>query len=144
MIEVKFQLLNEDSQLPAYSRVGDAAMDLRCAEDFTLEPFERRLVPCGVAMELPDGYAGLVLPRSGLALKHGLSLVNAPGLIDANYRGEIKVPLINMDAHEPFSAKRGERVAQLLIVKAEEVLAVAAAQLSDSNRGVQGFGSSGR
>jgi dUTP pyrophosphatase len=129
--------------VPARGRAGDAAYDLACVEPFTLAPGERALVGTGVAVAIPEGLCGLVLPRSGLAVKHGLSLVNAPGLIDPNYRGEIRVIVIN-HGDEVFEAAAGDRIAQLLITAfaAPELEVVGA--LPDSDRGVGGFGSSGR
>ena len=136
--------LDEDLPLPAYAYCGDAGMDLRSTCDIVLQPFERALVPCGFALALPPGYAGLVVPRSGLAIKHGISVVNAPGLIDSNYRGEIKAILINLDRETPFEIKRGDRIAQLVIARVEEAVFVATKSLSDSDRGEGGFGSSGK
>ena len=142
-VEIRLQLLDEGLEVPRYAYPGDAGLDLRCREDFTLEPFERRAVPCGVAIQLPEGYGALVLPRSGLAIRYGISLVNAPGLIDSNYRGEITAILVNMDPHQAFSAKRGERIAQLMVIKVQEAALVLAENLEDSTRGSAGFGSSG-
>lgn len=129
--------------MPARGRAGDAAYDLACVEAFTLAPGERAMVPTGVAVAIPPGLCGLVLPRSGLAIKHGIACVNAPGLIDPNYRGELKVILINHGS-EAWSARAGDRIAQLLLVAfaAPELTVVDA--LADSDRGAGGFGSSGR
>src|SRR5215208_5330108 len=140
---LEVQLLHPDARPPARTRPGDAGYDLRCVEAFTLAPGERRVVPTGVAIALPEGVAGLVVPRSGLAARHGLSVVNGPGLVDPNYRGEIKVVLVNLGA-ERFAAEAGDRIAQLLLVPywAPELRVVDA--LPDSARGADGFGSSGR
>ena len=143
MIEIPIKVLDEGIPVPEYAHAGDAGLDLRCTEDFTLEPFQRAAIPTGIAVELPEGYAALVLPRSGLAIRYGISLVNAPGLIDSNYRGEIKAILVNLDPDRAFSARRGERIAQLLVLGVEEVRLVAKAELAESIRGEAGFGSSG-
>jgi dUTP diphosphatase len=136
------KLLHPAAQAPTRSRPGDAGYDLRCVEAFTLEPGERRVVPTGVAIALPDGVAGLVVPRSGLAARHGLSVVNGPGLVDPNYRGELRVVLVNLGG-EPFAAQAGDRIAQLLLVPfvAPELRVVD--ELPDTERGADGFGSSG-
>ena len=124
-------------------RSGDAAYDQRCVEGFTLAPGERRLVPTGIAVALPAGCCGLVLPRSGLAARHGVGVVNGPGLIDPNYRGEVKVVLINHSS-EPFSADAGDRIAQLLVVPFAAPVVEVVSELSATERGEGGFGSSGR
>lgn len=129
--------------LPAYAQPGDAGADLRSAVDITLAPGERAMVPTGIAIALPDGHAAFVHPRSGLAIKHGLSMVNTPGTIDAGYRGEIAVLLINHDPREPIDIKRGDRIAQLIVQKVEHAAFVEAAELPDSSRGSGGFGSTG-
>ena len=138
-------LLQPDARPPERTRPGDAGYDLRCLEGFTLGPGERRVVGTGVAIALPDGIAGLVVPRSGLAARNGLSVVNGPGLIDPNYRGEIKVVLVNL-GDEPFDAEAGDRVAQLLLVPyvAPAVEVVDALPPGGDDRGTGGFGSSGR
>lgn len=143
MIELAVTQLDPDLPVPAYAHPGDAGLDLRSTIDGVLEPQCRMLVPCGVAIALPEGYAGLVIPRSGLAARHGVSIVNAPGLIDAGYRGEIKVSLINLDPSESFAFKRGDRIAQLMVTLAPVVALQIVDQLPDSNRGAAGFGSSG-
>ena len=140
---VPVKRLDESLDLPEYAYVGDAGLDLRSAEDAVLKPFERRAVPCGIALAIPSGYAGFVLPRSGLAAKHGISIVNAPGLIDSNYRGEIKVILINLDPDHLFEISRGDRIAQLVILKTPSVELSEVANLDDTVRGQGGFGSSG-
>jgi dUTP pyrophosphatase len=131
--------------LPARTRAGDAAFDLSCVERFSLAPGERAMVPTGVAVAIPPGMAGLVLPRSGLAFKHGISCVNAPGLVDPNYRGELRVILINHGT-EAFTAAAGDRIAQLLVVPfvAPELVVVESLPDGGDDRGVNGFGSSGR
>ena len=135
--------LNEDSSKPAQGRKGDAGYDLCSATEIRLKPFERALVPTGVHIELPEGYGGFVLPRSGLAIKKGLSVVNAPGLIDSNYRGEIQVIAINLDPKEEIIISKGDRIAQLVVMRVEEVAFEQVTELTDSNRGDAGFGSSG-
>ncbi len=135
--------LDTNLDVPAYAYAGDGGVDLRAAEEAVLAPFERRLVPCGISIAIPEGYAGFVLPRSGLAVKHGISLVNAPGLIDSNYRGEIKAVLVNLDPREPFEIKHGDRIAQLVVMRVENVRFENCEALSESGRGAGGFGSSG-
>lgn len=140
---IPLQQLDKDLPVPSNAYVGDGAVDLRSTKDLVLAPFERALVPTGIAIELPVGYAALVVPRSGLALKHGITLVNAPGLIDSNYRGEIGAIVANMDAREPFEIKRGDRIAQLMIVAVEQPAFEVVDGLSETDRGAGGFGSSG-
>ena len=142
-VTVPIKRLDKTLDMPAYAYVGDAGLDLRAAEDAVLKPFERKLVSCGIAMAIPQGYAGFVLPRSGLAAKHGISIVNAPGLIDSNYRGEIKAILVNLDAHEDFAISHGVRIAQLVIMATPPVILEEADELSETSRGKGGFGSSG-
>lgn len=142
-MNVDVTLLDGEMPVPRYMRPGDAGLDLRATVDGCLKPFERMTVPCGFALAIPDGYAGLVLPRSGLAARHGVSLVNAPGLIDSGYRGEIKVVLINLDPRESFSFHRGDRIAQLMIVTVPFITLHNTEELPESDRGAQGFGSSG-
>jgi dUTP pyrophosphatase len=142
---LQVRLIHPAAQPPARTRPGDAGYDLRCVESFSLWPGERAAVPTGVAVALPPGVAGLVVPRSGLAASHGISLVNAPGLIDPNYRGEIRVVLVNLgDAR--FEAAAGDRIAQLLLVPyvAPDACVVAELPPSGDDRGANGFGSSGR
>ena len=129
--------------LPSYAHPGDAGADLHAAEDVVLEPGERRLVGTGIAVALPEGYVGLVHPRSGLAFRHGLSIVNAPGTIDAGYRGEIKICLINLDPEAPISIARGDRIAQLVVQRFETAEFVEVADLDDTQRGAGGYGSTG-
>lgn len=143
MTTVAFLPLDSDLAPPAYAKPGDAGADLRSAIDIVIEPGERVLVPTGIAIALPEGFVGLIHPRSGLALRHGLSIVNTPGTIDAGYRGEIKVLLINLDPEEPIGIKRGDRIAQLIVQRFETVTFLAVNELPDSERGAGGYGSSG-
>lgn len=135
--------LDEDVELPSYAYEGDAGLDLRSAEDVVLKPFERRLVSTGLAIAIPDGYAGFVQPRSGLALREGLSMANTPGLIDAHYRGELKVCAINLDPEREIHITKGERISQLVIQKVPRVSLMEVDSLDETDRGVGGFGSSG-
>nr|WP_194719833.1 dUTP diphosphatase [Cellulosimicrobium arenosum] len=135
--------LLDDVPVPAYSHPGDAGADLVTTVDVRLAPGERALVPTGVSIALPDGYAAFVHPRSGLATRHGLTVVNAPGTVDAGYRGEIKVTLLNTDAHEAVELHRGDRIAQLVVQKVERARFLVAERLPGSHRGSGGFGSSG-
>jgi dUTP pyrophosphatase len=145
VLEVPVVRLDSDLDLPAYAKPGDAGVDLRAREDVTLLPGGgRALVATGLAVAIPLGYAGFVQPRSGLALKHGVTCLNTPGLIDSGYRGELKVLLVNTDPAEPFEVKRGERIAQLVIQAVEHVTFVEVDQLRDSERGDGGFGHTGR
>lgn len=129
--------------LPAPSYAGDAGFDLHAVEAATLAPGDRASVRTGIAIEVPERHAGLVLPRSGLAARHGIALVNAPGLIDAGYRGELRVLLLNTDRAETFTVAPGERIAQLVIVRAERPDVIEVQELAGSERGERGFGSSG-
>ena len=142
-IELRVKRLDPEVELPSYAYEGDAGLDLRSDEDVTLAPFERRLISTGLAVAIPDGYAGFVQPRSGLALKSGLSMANTPGLIDAHYRGELKVCAINLDPTQPIRISRGERIAQLVIQKVPLVHLQEVDELDETDRGVGGFGSSG-
>jgi dUTP pyrophosphatase len=139
-----FQLLSDQATLPTRAHPGDAGLDLYAAEAVRIEPGERRSVGTGVAVALPPGTAGLVVPRSGLAARHGIALVNAPGTIDAGYRGELRVLLLNTDRAEPFAIAPRDRIAQLLVVRVDLPEPIAVATLGDSARGHGGFGSSGR
>jgi dUTP pyrophosphatase len=143
--DLEVQLLHPDAQPPARTRPGDAGFDLRCVEAFALAPGERAVVPTGVAVALPEGVAGLVVPRSGLAARHGLSVVNGPGLIDPTYRGEIRVVLVNL-GEERYEGEAGDRIAQLLLVPfvAPATRVVETLPPSADERGANGFGSSGR
>jgi len=129
--------------LPAYAHEGDAGLDLYSAVDIVLQPFERSLIPTGIAVAIPEGHAGFVQPRSGLAIRSGLGLVNAPGLIDSHYRGEIKVIAINLDPATPIRIARGDRVAQLVIQQVVRCEPVAVTVLDGTERGEGGFGSTG-
>lgn len=142
-IKLPIKRLDPSVELLSYAYDGDAGLDLRSNEDVTLEPFERRLVATGLAIAIPDGYAGFVQPRSGLALREGLSMANTPGLIDAHYRGELKVCAINLDPHNPIHIERGERIAQLVIQKVPVVELEEVDELDETDRGCGGFGSSG-
>lgn len=142
-INVQIKMLDPELPTPAYTKPGDAGADLRSRVDFTLDPGERALVPTGLALALPEGYVGLVHPRSGLAVKHGITIVNAPGTVDSGYRGEIMVTLLNTDSTKPFQIKRGDRIAQLVIQRYEQANFVVVAELDETERGVSGFGSSG-
>lgn len=135
--------LSDDAVVPGYAHPGDAGADLTSAVDLVLGPGERAAVPTGVAIALPDGYAAFVHPRSGLAARHGVTVLNAPGTIDAGYRGEIKVLLINTDRSEPIEVHRGDRIAQLVVQRVERARFVRAERLPGSDRGAGGFGSSG-
>lgn len=142
-ITVPIKRLDPSVELPSYAYEGDAGLDLRSSEDVTLQPNERRLVSTGLAVAIPDGYAGFVQPRSGLALREGLSMANTPGLIDAHYRGELKVCAINLDSSKPIRIERGERIAQLVIQKVPTVRLIEVQDLNETDRGAGGFGSSG-
>ena len=142
-ISVSIKNLDPALEVPSYTREGDAGLDLKSTVDAVLQPFQRSLIPCGISVAIPQGYAGFVVPRSGLAAKHGISIVNAPGLIDSNYRGEIKVILVNLDPEQPFEIKRGDRIAQLVIMETPPVKLVEVDELDSTNRGASGFGSSG-
>ena len=145
MLDVPILRLDPDLPLPGYARPGDAGIDLMARSVTVLAPGGgRALVPTGVAVSLPEGCAGFVLPRSGLALKHGVTCLNTPGLIDSGYRGELKVILVNTDPSEPFTLERGERIAQLVVMAVEQVRLVEVESLEPSTRGDQGFGSTGR
>jgi dUTP pyrophosphatase len=143
-VEVLITRLDPDLPLPRYAKGGDAGADIVSRIDITLAPGERALVPTGIAIALPDGYVALVHPRSGLAVKHGVTMVNAPGTVDAGYRGELQIILINHDKSESVSFKRGDRIAQLVIQKVERAEFVEVRDLPGSGRGSGGFGSTGR
>ena len=137
------QRLDHELPLPSYAHPGDAGADLVSTVDLVLAPGERALVPTGIAVALPTGYVALVHPRSGLAARHGLSIVNTPGTVDSGYRGEIKVLLINHDPREPIELRRGDRIAQLVVQRFERALFVEVGELPDSVRGGGGYGSTG-
>lgn len=141
--EVLLQLLDPELPEPTYAHPGDAGADLVARTQVELGPGERAVVPTGVAIALPDGYVALVHPRSGLATKHGITIVNAPGTVDAGYRGEIAVTLLNTDPRESFTVHRGDRIAQLVIQRVSRARFVRAETLPGSHRGTGGFGSSG-
>jgi dUTP pyrophosphatase len=143
-VEVLITRLDPELPLPRYAKGGDAGADIVSRIDITLAPGERALVPTGIAIALPDGYVALVHPRSGLAIKHGVTMVNAPGTVDAGYRGELQIILINHDKSESVSFKRGDRIAQLVIQKVERAEFVEVRELPGSGRGAGGFGSTGR
>jgi len=142
-LQIAVLQLDPDLPLPAYAHPGDAGADLVTAVDVTLAPGERAMVPTGVALALPDGYVALVHPRSGLAARHGVSIVNTPGTVDAGYRGEIKVCLINHDPRASIELRRGDRIAQLLVQRVELVDFVEVTSLDETARGAGGYGSSG-
>jgi dUTP pyrophosphatase len=142
-LRIRFQRLVPHAREPERAHEHDAGYDLRAAEDARLEPGERTSVGTGVAVAIPEGHAGLVLPRSGLAAKHGIALTNAPGLIDSGYRGEIRVLLLNTDRDEAFEIAAGDRIAQLVVVRVEPIEFEEAAELDDTSRAAAGFGSTG-
>ncbi len=145
MPDVPILRLDPGLPMPVYARPGDAGIDLMARSDTVLAAGGgRALVATGVAVAIPAGCAGFVLPRSGLALKHGVTCLNTPGLIDSGYRGELKVVLVNTDPREPFAVERGERIAQLVVLAVEQVRLVEVDSLDPSTRGDQGFGSTGR
>jgi dUTP pyrophosphatase len=143
-VRLVFKRLDPAVELPSYAREGDAGLDLRANSEVTVKPGERALVPTGLAVAIPAGHAGLVLPRSGLASRRGLTLANAPGLIDAGYRGEITLAVVNLDRDEAVEIRRGDRIAQLLVVPFVPVEPVEVSELPRSARGGGGFGSTGR
>jgi len=142
-MQLHIKRLDPGLPLPSYAHVGDAGMDLFAAEKAVLRPFERRLIPTGIAVSIPEGHAGFVQPRSGLAIKHGLSLVNTPGLIDSHYRGEIKVIAINLDASAPIEVNRGDKIAQFVVQPVVSAVLVEVDELDETVRGEGGFGSTG-
>jgi dUTP pyrophosphatase len=142
-MELPFRRLRDEAELPSHARPGDAGLDLRAAEGAEVAPGARAMIPTGFAVAIPDGHAGLVLPRSGLASKQGLTLANAPGLIDAGYRGEVIVAVVNLDRERPVRIAAGDRIAQLVIVSVPEAAPTWVEELPPSERGEGGFGSSG-
>lgn len=142
-MQMTIKRLDAGLPLPRYAHEGDAGLDLYSAEDATLAPFERRLIATGVAVSIPEGYAGFVQPRSGLAVKQGLSLVNTPGLIDSHYRGEIKAIAINLDSQNQIEIRRGDKIAQLVIQPVARVELFEVVELDETVRGEGGFGSTG-
>jgi dUTP pyrophosphatase len=143
MIDVKIKLLDKSLPKPVYAHKTDAGIDLYSSISCVLKPYERKLVPTGIKLSIPEGYAGFVQPRSGLAIKNGISLVNSPGLIDCGYRGEISIIMINLDKETDFIIKKGDKVCQLVIQKIEQANLIAVEELDDSDRGEGGFGSTG-
>jgi len=143
VIKLKIQKLDKTLKTPEYAHIGDAGLDLYSALDCILRPYERRKVPTGIKIAIPDGYAGFVQPKSGLAIKSGLSLVNTPGLIDSGYRGEICAVLINLDPEKDFIIKHGDKICQLVIQKVEDVKIEITDELKNTSRGEGGFGSTG-
>lgn len=142
-MRLEIKRLDDGLPMPAYAHEGDAGLDLYAAEDVTLQPGARALVATGIAAAIPEGYAGFVQPRSGLAVRHGLSLVNTPGLIDSHYRGEIKAIAINLDPTTPIHIRRGDKIAQLVIQRVERCELVEVSELDETVRGEGGFGSTG-
>ncbi len=142
-ITVPIKRLDPEAVIPSYAYAGDAGLDLRALETLVLKPFERALIPTGLAIAIPEGYAGFVQPRSGLALKRGLSIVNTPGLIDSHYRGELKIIAINLDPVNDIQIEKGERIAQLVIQEVPVVTLAVVDELDATDRGAGGFGSSG-
>lgn len=144
MLEIPVVRLDPDIPLPTYARLGDAGADLVAREPATLAPAGgRALIPTGIALALPEGWAGFVQPRSGLAFRHGVTVLNAPGLIDAGYRDELRVLLVNLDPTAPFEIRRGDRIAQLVVQRVEHCTFSAVDALAESERGTGGFGSTG-
>jgi len=143
-MELPISRLRADATLPSRAHDGDAGLDLYAAEAATIEPGDRATVATGIAVEIPAGFTGLVLPRSGLAARHGIALVNAPGLIDSGYRGEIRVLLLNTDRRDRFEVSPGDRIAQLVLTPVADVEPLEVTELATSVRGEGGFGSSGR
>jgi dUTP pyrophosphatase len=143
-VQLRVARLTDGARLPSRAHSGDAGLDLHAAEAASLGPGERASVGTGIAVEIPDGHAGLVLPRSGLAARHGIALVNAPGLIDSGYRGELRVLLLNTDREEAFEIEPGDRIAQLVVSAVAEAEPIEVEELAESDRGGGGFGSSGR
>ena len=144
MIKLKIQKIDKTLKTPEYAHIGDAGLDLYSAVECILRPSERRKVPTGIKIAIPEGYAGFVQPKSGLAIKNGLSLVNTPGLIDSGYRGEVCAILINLDPEEDLSIKRGDKICQLVIQKVENIEIEKTEELDNTKRAEGGFGSTGQ
>ena len=144
MIELGIKLLDDGLPMPRYQHEGDAGLDLPSRVDLVIEPGERATVPTGIAVAIPPGYTGFVLPRSGLASRHGIALVNSPGLVDSGYRGEMAIVMINTDKRQAFHIKRGDRIAQLVIQRVEDVSIIEVHELDETSRGAGGFGSTGK
>ena len=143
-LNVEVQLIRPEAKMPAYAHHGDAGVDLYSVIDHTLRPGERVLVPTGLKMAIPEGYEGQVRPKSGLALKHGITVLNTPGTVDAPYRGEVGVILINLDTKTPYEIKKGEKVAQMVFARVEHAALSEAKELTATTRGEGGFGSTGK
>lgn len=143
-VEIEIQRIHPDAKMPAYAHHGDAGVDLYSVIDHTLQPGARVLVPTGLKMAIPEGYEGQVRPKSGLALKHGISVLNTPGTVDAPYRGEVGVILINLDPKTPYEIKKGEKVAQMVFSKVKHAELREAKELTATTRGEGGFGSTGK
>lgn len=143
-VRLQITMLDPEIEPPAPAREGDAGLDLRSAVDATIKPGERAMIPTGLAVAIPPGFAGFVQPRSGLAANSGIGVLNSPGLIDSGYRGQIKVILINLDPAEPFHIARGDRIAQLVVLAVPAVQIQQVDRLPESERGDAGFGSTGR
>lgn len=143
-LEVTIQKISPEAKVPAYAHEGDAGVDLYSVVDKVLQPGERALIPTGLKMAIPHGYEGQVRPKSGLALKHGLTVLNTPGTVDAPYRGEVGVILINLDPKNPYEVKKGEKVAQMVFNRVEYARFTEAQELEETTRGAGGFGSTGR
>jgi dUTP pyrophosphatase len=142
VIELPIRRLRDDAVIPERAYEGDAGLDLAACERISLAPGERAVVGTGLAVAIPEGYAGFVQPRSGLAARHGITIVNTPGLVDSGYRGELRVVLLNTDSQHPFTVEPGMRIAQLVVLAVAGVAPVAVDELPESERGVRGFGSS--
>jgi dUTP pyrophosphatase len=142
MIELPVRRLREDASLPTQAYAGDAGLDLAACDRHEVGPGERAVIPTGLALEIPEGYGGFVLPRSGLAAQHGITLLNAPGLIDAGYRGEVQVVFHNTDREQTFVVEPGMRIAQLVVLPVPELALVEREELASTERGARGFGSS--
>jgi deoxyuridine 5''-triphosphate nucleotidohydrolase (dut) len=143
MIDIKIKLLDKSIPVPGYAHSTDAGIDLYSAIDCVLKPYDRKLIPSGIKLSIPEGYAGFVQPRSGLAIKNGIALVNSPGLIDSGYRGEVCIIMINLDKKKEFIIKKGDKICQLVIKKIEHANLIEVEELDDSDRGEGGFGSTG-
>lgn len=142
-LNVRIKRIDKDLPLPRYAHTGDAGCDLYSREEVVIKPGERVLVGTGIAISLPKGHAAFIQPRSGLAAKHGITIVNTPGLIDCQYRGEIKIILLNTDSKESFIVKRGDKIAQMVVQKVEEAQFIEVDELDETQRGAGGFGSTG-
>lgn len=142
-VDIRIKKLTEEAIIPQYANDGDAGLDVCSIDDIEINPGQRKFIHTGLAIEIPEGFAGFMQPRSGLAIKHGISIVNTPGLIDSGYRGELKIILINTDKNEPFHISKGDRVAQLVIQEVPHINLIEVDDLNTSKRGEKGFGSSG-